>query len=118
MCPILRVRREVLVAIVGYLVRDGKVIGTKSKRVSAKRRKMDRELGRLMDPDWKPERRSIYTATAIAFYSSNTFKFREYEKLHTFLEYARPEALSCITPIKVGKDYHEQQWLSVSHTMG
>ncbi|KAK1075102.1 hypothetical protein LTR74_000507 [Friedmanniomyces endolithicus] len=129
--PLLRLPREVQVHILTYLLPQGEHTPMGLKEVKSKKRiKLEREAKLLLDPNWRRPQKvhfaillvhpDISAAGLMAFWRGNTFAFGECEKLRDFSSLARTEAVSNITAIELGEDYHfteyrDQFWQPSGH---
>ncbi|KAK5127591.1 hypothetical protein LTR85_006931 [Meristemomyces frigidus] len=113
---LLRLTCELRIQILGYILQQGETIIVSEGGISKRRRKLNREVGLLKDPNWKAPRRhntevlhvckDLRLCGAPVFWSGNTFAFGDCETLRRFIDLASEEALSKIKSIVVGEDYH------------
>ncbi|TKA82993.1 hypothetical protein B0A55_04662 [Friedmanniomyces simplex] len=109
--------RELQEQILFYLLRQGDRIPMEPETVSSKRLTLNREVELLNNPNWKPPKKKHFPAVLLVqpelylsgvrtFWRGNTFVFGDCDELRSFMDVARPEAVSSITSIALGDDYH------------
>lgn len=114
--PLLRLPRELRIQILSYLLRQGESIRISEGGITPKRRKLNRELQRLKDPNWKAPKKhfpdvlrvckELRLSGLMTFWSGNAFVFGDCNSVQTFVSKISSDVVSNITSVTLGEDYH------------